>query len=427
MTLNRNLRRLLAAALCAILLPGSVPRAAAEAAATPTARPEVVVVTREPAVTPDPAVAGYARDISLECLFNGKSGENHALTDGTYARDFTTGIHGGAHALEITAPAGEVIGALYIQWHMLPVALNVQVQDEDGEWVTVTDCDGDFYAQYIPVPNLTECRIVARENPMTKLVICEMKVLTPGTPPDSIQVWQKPDKVDMMLIAGHPDDELLWFGGTLPYYAGELKKSVLVVCAAMNRSYRRLELLDALWACGVRTHPVHCVLLDFTTTSMDKVFQEWGGKNKLLKMFTEYYRRYKPDVVLLHDVHGEYGHGIHRTVSWLGRECAELAPDESVYPEQVEAYGTWDVPKIYIHLYEENRIQLDWDQPLTAFDGRTAIQVAADAMYWHKSQTQHGWEVTEGGEMDNSLFGLYRTLVGPDTVGKDFFENIGGK
>ncbi len=68
-----------------------------------------------------------------------------------------------------------------------------------------------------------------------------MKVLTPGIPPDTVQICQKPgEKVDMILIAGHPDDELLWFGGLLPYYAGELKKSVLFITAAMTRTIRRL-------------------------------------------------------------------------------------------------------------------------------------------------------------------------------------------
>lgn len=373
------------------------------------------------AESPEPV----ARDISLQCQFNGRSGASHPLTDGSYTGDFETANQNGVHSLRITVPEGETAGAVYIQWHMLPVAVNVQVPGEDGSWTTVADSDGDFYAQYIPLPFLTDFRLVARDDPMTQLRICELKVLTPGTPPEGIQLWQKPgDKVDMMLITGHPDDELLWFGGLLPWYEAEQGKSVLVVVAAMNRSIRRLELLDALWACGVRTHPVHAVLEDFSTGSMNEVFSRWGSKDFLLRKYTGYYRRYKPDVVVLHDINGEYGHGIHRTVSWLGRECAPLAADPSVYPDQVETWGTWDIPKIYIHLYPENQIRLDWHRPMTAFPGKTAIQVAQEAIAWHKTQVEHGWAVQDGGEMDNSLFGLYRTLVGPDTEKNDFFENI---
>lgn len=371
----------------------------------------------------DSAVVG--RDISKECLFNGHSGASHDLTDGTYARDFKTGIREGTRGLQITAPAGEVIGAVYIQWHTLPLALNIQKRNSSGDWVTVSDCEGDFFAQYIPVPNLSDLRLVCRDDPLTQLNICEMKVITPGTPPDTVQLWQKPgDKVDLMLFSGHPDDELLWFGGALPYYGGERKKNILVVCAAMNRSIRRLELLDALWACGIRTHPIHCVLQDFSTTDMEEALRKWGGREKCLEMYTGFIRKYKPDVLLLHDINGEYGHGMHKAVSYLGRECAELAADPLSFPDQVSDLGIWNIPKIYIHLYPENRIQMNWHQPLPSFGGKTAIEAASEAMFWHKTQTDHGWMVTEGGEMDNSLFGLYRSLVGPDIKKNDFFENI---
>ena len=366
-----------------------------------------------------------ARDLSRECLFDGRSGEHHELTDGSYARDYRTRAPNGLSSLRVTAPEGEVVGAVYIQWHSLPRPLLIQVPGEGDEWVTVSECDGDFYAQYIPIPELSDFRLVCREDPSERMEICEMKVLSPGTPPEDIQLWQKPgDKVDMMLIAGHPDDELLWFGGLLPYYGGELGKNVLVICAAMNRSIRRLELLDALWACGVRTHPIHCMLYDFTTGDMKEVLHKWGGEEKLEEMFTGFYRRYKPDVVVLHDVNGEYGHGIHRAVSWLGRKCAELSKEAWAYPEQAELYGLWDVPKIYIHLYPENQIRMNWHQPLKAFGGKTALKAAQEAMLMHKTQIEHGWAVQDGGEMDNELYGLYRTLVGPDLKKNDLMENI---
>ena len=374
----------------------------------------------EPVETPP-----VARDISLECFFNGQSGQHHNLTDGNYAKVFKTGSKDHARALRITTPEGEVAGAIYIQWNTLPLPLNIQTETPEGEWVTVAECDGDFFAQYCPVPDLSDFRIVCRDDPMKQLAICELKVLTPGTPPEGIQVWQKPGgKVDLMLLAGHPDDELLWFGGLLPYYAGELGKNVLVITAAMNRPLRRLELCDALWACGVRTHPIHVVRFDFSTTDMHSVLSKWGGEEQMKEIYTEYIRKYKPDVLVLQDIYGEYGHGIHKAVSWLGRECSVLAADSSAYPEQAREWGTWDVPKIYIHLYPENQLQMNWDVPLSNFGGKTAFDVAAEAMLQHKSQVEHGWALTPGGEMDNSLFGLYKTLVGPDVEKNDFFEHL---
>ena len=40
----------------------------------------------------------------------------------------------------------------------------------------------------------------------------------------------------------HPDDELLWFGGALPTYAGERGMAVQVMYMACNSYLRRLEL-----------------------------------------------------------------------------------------------------------------------------------------------------------------------------------------
>ncbi len=396
----------------------------AKATETPAAKATETPAARA-TVTPLPTTGIPATDITKLCLYNGYPGDSHDLTDGTYARAMKTGLRDGVRGLQVTAPEGIRIGALYIQWDGDPAPLFIQGRDQNGEWKTVSECDADFFAQYIPIPELQDLRILNRDDPTTALCICEMKVLTPGDPPDYVQLWQKPgDKVDMMLMVGHPDDELLWFGGLLPYYGCEREKDVLVVCAAMNRSLRRLELLDALWACGIRIHPVYSQLRDFVSGDPKEVLKTWGGEEKCQELFTGYIRQYKPDVLVLHDVKGEYGHGIHKTVSYLGSTGAENAGDASVFPEQAASLGTWDVPKVYIHLYPENQITMDWQVSLKKFGGKTALEVAAEAMLWHKSQLSHGWAVTAGGDMDNSLFGLYRTLVGPDREKTDMFENL---
>ncbi|MBQ8080714.1 MAG: PIG-L family deacetylase [Clostridia bacterium] len=60
----------------------------------------------------------------------------------------------------------------------------------------------------------------------------------------------------MLLLSAHPDDELLWFGGTLPTYAGERGKQVQLVYLAHGDARRKNELLDGLWTCGVHAYPV---------------------------------------------------------------------------------------------------------------------------------------------------------------------------
>ena len=131
----------------------------------------------------------------------------------------------------------------------------------------------------------------------------------------------------------------------------------------------------------------------------------------------------KPDVVVLHDTEGEYGHTAHMAFCWLGQQGVERAADPAEHPASAAEWGVWNVPKTYIHLYPENQLRMDWHQPLSAFGGKTGLQVAAEAFLCHATQ-QERWQVQDGGEWDNALFGLWRTTVGPDTVKTDLFENI---
>jgi len=81
------------------------------------------------------------------------------------------------------------------------------------------------------------------------------------------------------------------------------------------------------------------------------------------------------------------------------------------------------VPKVYVHLWPENPVQYDWHVPLARFDGLTSFEVATLGFACHVTQ-QEDWAMELGGEYDNSLFGLYRSTVGPDVTGGDVFENI---
>ena len=102
----------------------------------------------------------------------------------------------------------------------------------------------------------------------------------------------------------------------------------------------------------------------------------------------------------------------------------KFAADEKKYPASAKEYGVWDVPKCYIHLWSENVIDMDWRQPLKAFGGRTAFEIAEEGFRCHISQQKTDYHVEDWGPWDNSLFGLYRSLVGPDEEKNDFFENL---
>lgn len=369
------------------------------------------------------AVAQEAEDITRACVING--GKGSSLKDESYRTVWESSRKNGYHALVVEAPEGQTIGGLLIRWRSWPVALVMQAKDEAGEWSTIGGCEADYLAQYIPVDNRSCIRLFDRDTTgRTRLEISSITVLGPGTPPRDVQIWQKPsDHVELMLLATHPDDEVLWFGGLLPTYAGQQGREVLVVNASYSRFDRRLELLDCLWTCGVRTYPVFLGYPDICTNQRDKVLQLWKW-DQVVSDVAALYRRHRPDVVMLHAEGGESGHGAHIVMSQAGREAALTAADAAYDPDTAAQYGTWEVPKIYLHLYEENPVQMDWHTPLEQFGGLTAYEAADRGFQCHRSQIGGGWEMKLGGENDNSLFGLWRSLVGPDVEKADLFENI---
>ena len=96
--------------------------------------------------------------------------------------------------------------------------------------------------------------------------------------------------------------------------------------------------------------------------------------------------------------------------------------------------------KLYLHLWGEEADQtvFDWDQPLTAFGGKTGAQLAAEAFALHASQKGMGSKIRgkfveftvedTGAKMyPYDRFGLRSSEVGPDEAKNDFLEHIDGK
>ena len=368
---------------------------------------------------PCAALADTAENITAECVINNRTYNRHApddIRDGDYVTFFT------GSALTINAPEGKMIGSVELKFRTIDMPGVILKTQVNGKWVEILRDGPHFATQYIVLPEgVSTLRITPQKG---KLELCEVTVLTPGEAPEYIQIWRDaPEKVDLMLFSTHPDDEVLWFGGLLPLYAGEQQRDVLVINAVYAHYYRRQELLAALWTCGVDVYPV---MLGYPNQqdSVEEIIREWEVKNRQPKdRMVALIRQYEPDVVVLHDIDGEYGHTAHIAFSWLGRQGVERAADPAEHPASAEQWGVWDVPKTYIHLYGENQLRMDWRQPLTAFGGKTGLEVAAEGFACHATQ-QERWKVEDGGEWDNALFGLWRTTVGPDVQKNDLFENI---
>ena len=155
------------------------------------------------------------------------------------------------------------------------------------------------------------------------------------------------------------------------------------------------------------------------------IFPRFHQRRAVHKLVTGWVRRFRPEVLITHDFGGEYGHGVHRVCADAAVKALDFAVNPKKFPDSWKEYGGWDVPKLYIHLYGENVIDFDWRIPLEEFGGKTAFDVAAEAFERHISQKDTEYAVEDSGPRDCSLFGLYRSLVGPDTAHDDLFENLG--
>lgn len=269
----------------------------------------------------------------------------------------------------------------------------------------------------------------------------ELSVYTPGAVPESVQIWEAPKngETDIVLFSAHGDDEQLFFAGLLPYYAAERGLQVQVVYMTDHRNttnVRAHEMLNGLWAVGVRNYPVFGSFPDLLTNSTNQTLMQFQSRGiteeEVLEFVVAQLRRFHPLVAVGHDLQGEYGHGQHMLYAELLTRAVQISNDPAYFPESAEMYGVWDVPKTYLHLYPDNRIYLDWDQPLMAFDGMTAFQVTQKLGYpchetqywdfaWYLSYAQTAASIEKYSPCE---YGLYRSLVGQDALKNDLMENL---
>ena len=142
---------------------------------------------------------------------------------------------------------------------------------------------------------------------------------------------------------------------------------------------RPQELLDALWTMGIRNYPVIGPFPDYYVLSLEAAQQSFGEEN-VIAYQVGLLRRFKPLVAVGHDREGEYGHGAHRLNALALEQAVVYAADASYDVESAAQYGVWDTPKLYLHFADENPIILDVETPLESFGGKTAFEVASEAM-----------------------------------------------
>lgn len=374
------------------------------------------------------AFAAEANDITEDCKFKVcSSGRKYTqMTDKKYTSYWESNKIK-TPWIAITAPEGKPIAGLYVCFGNMPESWEIQTSDDGKDWFTAVPGDTRFLHAYVALPQPAQhVRLAVTSEKKTALRINDLFVLSEGDLPDWVQVWQPTEeKADILFLSTHPDDELIFFGGAIPTYAVEQQRKVVVAYFTRSNTTRSSELLNGLWHMGVRTYPVIGNFKDSYAKNLKAAYKSAGGKGKVNEWIVGLYRQYKPEVVVTQDTNGEYGHKQHMMIADAAQNCIALAANEDEFTASTIAYGTWQVKKLYLHLYPENQITFDWTVPLKSMNGATGIELAEEAYTLHKTQASSGMSVTETGtKYDNRVFGLAFTTVGEDVRKDDFLENI---
>lgn len=355
-----------------------------------------------------------------------------ALTDGDAVNHFSIGYAG-----QLVINSETPIAGLYVKFYLESAVWEMTVNDKK-----FNRGEDDFLHEYVDIAALAgETTQIIMDFPRSAK-IGEIEIYTSGKLPDDVQVWEKPlERADLVLFSSHSDDEQLFFAGVLPYsVAYGARTQVVYFCDHSDTPVRPHEQLNGLWAVGIRNYPVIGAFPDLYSESKEggeQVFANAGyGHEDFIEWQVENLRRFKPQVAIAHDAAGEYGHGTHIINSETLREAVAIAADPEQYPYLTASYGVWDTPKVYLHLWAENEIVMDFDVPLDCFGGKSAYEMSRIGYGYHNSQHWTwftDWLIgTEGapitkaaqiGQYSPCRYGLWRSTVGADTKA-DFFDNI---
>ena len=303
----------------------------------------------------------------------------------------------------LTIESEQPFSSLYLQWDALP-----------GEYAILWDgqrkvCGREgFQHEFVRLEQaVTQVTFAFSEG--VSPGISELSLYTAGDPPEGVQEWLPPcEQADMLVFPTHADDDVLYFGALMCYYSRELDWVIQTAFLTDHQwePERRHERLDGLWELGLRYYPVVWDAPDLYSESLAKARSQYGAYD-IVAWQVEQIRRFRPQMVVGHDLEGEYGHGAHRLNAASLIEAVPLAAQPEAYPDSEVSYGVWQTPETYLHLYEGEALPLDVNKPLTE-DSRTPFEVAQDAYLHHHSQQKWRFSVTQEDPRETcTKFGKY--------------------
>ena len=273
-----------------------------------------------------PGCAEVASDVTQECSFSFDYRDTKLadMTDRNYKTVMESKL---VVDPRLDIRTGETpVGGIYIEFGKNRLPFKVYVRQGD-DWTAVAACTAEHAQEYVSFPATTgDIRVKFDSGDVAKYVdVTEIYLFSEGEQNPLVHDWQPTaEKADLMVVVAHPDDELLWLGGTIPYYAAVQGKNVLVTYLTCSDSFRELELLNGLWHCGVRNYPVLAGFRDFKPGSVAGVYSDWG-RVTINYYLTTLIRTHRPEVVVTHDYKGEYGHSQHIACAYSVERAVKFA------------------------------------------------------------------------------------------------------
>jgi LmbE family N-acetylglucosaminyl deacetylase len=266
------------------------------------------------------------------------------------------------------------------------------------------------------------------------------------------------DKLKLMAILAHPDDESLGNGGMLAKYAAEGIELHLVVATRGERGwpgkeidYPGLEALGKMREMEVRAavdvlgiHNVH--FLDYIDGDLDTVHPA-----EVIAKIVGYLRQVRPDVVVTFGQYGGYGHPDHIAISqFTTAAIVEAANPDSLYYPHLAPHSvsklyymaeTEEVFAIYqavfgdlvMHIDGVKRSIVTWPgwSVTTRIDTRNYWRTVARAILCHQTQvpayhvlehlSQEQREILWGTQ---SYYRAFSLVNGGRQVEEDMFEGL---
>lgn len=314
---------------------------------------------------------------------------------------------------------------LFLSWFELPECVTITQTDDSGQVTKRQKYAPEILDELIEFEEGTTTVTIYANAPLN---LTTLHIYSGGILPDGCHPWlPTPGKLDFLMVATHPDDDIFFLGGIMPIYGGERGYTGTAVYMTTQTRRRCSEAMNGLWAMGGRSNPLFAGFADIGEGKLDNYNSKLFLYEDMVLYLVRQFRSLRPEVVITQDLDGEYGHFQHKAVVKAVLEAAYLCNIPRFDAASTQQYGTFQIKKVYVHLYEKNPLVLDMDAPLASFGGLNAYEVDRLAFACHLSQKGSRFQQNIG--KDNAVsakrFGLAYTTVGLDTPGEnDMFEHI---